>query len=340
MPSSTSSSDTLPRLRWRWVWLLAILIAASIVVAVEWHWRGLGYRPNIRDSSQLWSLQRDRVYASKKIPLVLLGASRIEFGVDTKLLARMLPKYLPIMLAQNAHYPLAALRDLARDADFHGVVICDIESNGLTETYRDMQQPLVDYYHTQWSPSWHLHRLLLTLWQKYAVVADPQLGVVATLLRLINAQAPPQQEYFRFHADRSGDIDYSKTDVAAARRHFDDMVTQGKVPHALASADAWVAGLAPVYAWAQQIRARGGEVIFYRSPTSGVLPKAEAIMYPPDQYWNRFVAMSPAPVVDAAAIPTLSAFKQPDDSHLDFRDKPAYTRALVDVLVARGLVKH
>ncbi|HET8942688.1 MAG TPA: hypothetical protein VFN13_11960 [Rudaea sp.] len=328
------------RQRWCRVWLPALLIVAVIVVGAELHWRALGYHPNIRDSSQLWSIQRDRVYATTKTPLVLLGASRIEFGVDTGLLARLLPKYLPVMLAQNAHYPLAVLRDLANDTDFHGVVICDIESNGLTLAYRGMQQPLVDYYHTQWSPSWHLHRLLLTLWQKHAVVADPQLGVAATLLRLIDGHAPPRQDYFRFYADRSGDIDYSQTDVAAARRHFDDMVAKGTVPHALVSADVWLEDLAPVFAWTRRIRARGGEVIFYRSPTSGVLPKAEAIMYPPEQYWNRFVAMSPAPVVDAAAITQLSAFKQPDDSHLDFRDKPAYTRALVDVLVTRGLVKR
>ncbi|MEO8803618.1 MAG: hypothetical protein ABI304_00365 [Rudaea sp.] len=326
------------RQRWRWVWPLAVLIAAAIVVVVEFHWRTLGYQPNIRDSSQLWSIQRDRVYSTNKTPLVLLGASRIEFGIDTKLLAKLLPNYQPVMLAQNAHYPLAVLRDLADDADFRGVVICDIESNGLAETYRDMQQPLVDYYHKQWSPSWHLHRLLLTLWQKHAVVADPQLGVVETVLRLIAGRAPPRPDYVRFFADRSGDIDYTQTDVAAARRHFDELVTKGQVPHAVATPDRWFAGLAPVYAWAQRIQARGGEVIFYRSPTSGILPKAEAIMYPPAQYWDRFTATVPAPVVDAAVIPQLSAFKEPDDSHLDYRDKPAYTRALVDVLISRGLV--
>ncbi|MGA9333788.1 MAG: hypothetical protein WBV39_05870 [Rudaea sp.] len=327
------------RQRWHWVWPLAALIAAAIVVAAECHWRASAYRPNIRDSAQLWSMQRDRVDSTNTTALVLLGASRIEFGIDTKLLARLLPNYRPIMLAQNANYPLAVLRDLANDSNFRGVVVCDIESNGLTEIYRDMQQPLVDYYHKQWSPSWHLHRLLLTLWQKHAVVADPQLGVVETVLRIIDGHAPPRPDYVRFYADRSGDIDYTRTDVAAARRHFDELLSKDQVPPALAAPDKWLAGLAPVYAWVKRIKARGGEVIFYRSPTSGVLPQIEAIMYPPAQYWDRFIATVPAPVVDAASIPQLSVFNEPDDSHLDFRDKPAYTRALVDVLIARGLVK-
>lgn len=338
MHSAAGNSPS--RRHWAVIWIGALLVAGTLVMLVEWHWRALGYRPNIRDSAQLWSIQRDRVYAHGRTPLVLLGASRIEFGVDMKLLAQLLPRYRPVMLAQNAHYPLAVLRDLADDASFHGVVLCDIESNGLNAAYYDSQQPLVDYYHRQWSPSWHVHRILLTVWQRHAVVADPDLGAVAWLRRLIDGSPPPRPDYFRFHADRSGDIDYRQTDAAAARRHFDELVASGRVPRALSQPAAWLQGLAPVYDWVRRIQRRGGTVIFYRSPISGVLPEAEETMYPARLYWNRFVATVPAPVVDALAVPSLHAFKEPDDSHLDYRDKPAYTRALVDVLVARGLVRR
>jgi hypothetical protein len=195
--------------RWALAWLIAIVLAVGIVAAIELHWRALGYRPNVRDSAQLWSIERDRAYASDKTPLLLLGASRIEFAIDMRLLAELLPKYQPVMLAQNAHYPLATLRDLAADERFHGVVLCDIEAGGLYAMYTDMQQPLVDYYHRQWAPSWHLHRLLLTHWQHRMAIADPDLGLVASVLRLIDGSAPPRPDYFRFHPDRSGDIDYS-----------------------------------------------------------------------------------------------------------------------------------
>jgi len=322
------------------VWLSALVCATIIVAGFEYHWRAAGYQPNIRDSAQLWSIQRDRVYSGRRIPLVLLGASRIEFGVDMKELASLLPRYKPVMLAQNAHYPLAVLRDLANDEQFHGVVLCDIESNGLNRIYFDHQQALVDYYHTQWSPSWHVHRLLLTLWQEHAVVADPDLGIVATLSRLISGKRPPPPDYFHFYANRSGDIDFRKTDPSAARRHFDELVQRDKVPKAMSQPAEWFHGLSVVYGWVRKIQARGGKVIFYRSPISGILPKAEAIMYPPAKYWDRFVVTSPAPVIDAERIPQLDAFEEPDDSHLDYRDKPAYTRTLVDVLVSRGLLKR
>jgi len=348
MPLSISSSNTAgfdtaraPRWRWTTAWLLALVIATAIVGTAEFHWRDLGYRPNIRDSTELWSIQRDRIYTAKKIPLVLLGASRIEFGVDMKLLKALLPRYQPVMLAQNAHYPLATLRDLAADERFHGVILCDIESSGLYKIYSDMQQPLVDYYHRQWSPSWHMHRLLLTAWQAHFDVANPQFAMVATALRWIDGAPPPQRDYFRFYADRSGDIDYTQVDAAAARRHFDQLVAAGQGTHALIAPDIWFADLHEVYNWTNTINARGGKVIFYQSPIAGALHDADAIAHPRTLYWDRFAANAPpAAVLNAADDSRLRAFPLPDDSHLDFHDKPGYTQALVDALVERGLIER
>jgi len=330
----------MPRLHWLIVWSLAIACAAALVGAAEWHWRALGQRPNIRDSAQLWAIQRDRVYATDKIPLAILGASRIEFGIDIKLLKELLPQYRPLMLAQNAHYPLAVLRDLAEDERFHGVVLCDLESSGLYKMYTEMQQPLVYYRRRQWSPSWRVHRLLLNVWQAYAVVANPDLGVVAAMRRALGDPTTPQPDYFRFYTDRSGDIDFTRTDLAAARRHFSELAADPKHLRALVEPEQCYADLADVYGWTRRIQARGGEVIFYQSPTGKALHAAELQIHPPELYWQRFAANSSAPVIDAADVPSLRALNEPDESHLDFRDKPAYTRALVDTLVERGLLKR
>ena len=113
MPSFISSSDRTRHLAI--MWTICVIVAVAIVGGVELYWRHNEYVPNVRDSSQLWSMQRDRVYDTRKIPLVLLGASRIEFDIDMKEMQGLLPRYQPIMLAQNAHYPLAVLRDLADD---------------------------------------------------------------------------------------------------------------------------------------------------------------------------------------------------------------------------------
>ncbi|MEP6483391.1 MAG: hypothetical protein ABJB01_03000 [Rudaea sp.] len=334
MPSSISSSDAHER-RWWPTWLGCVIVAAGIVIGAEWYWRHAGYVPNVRDSPQLWSIQRDRVDRTRKIPLALLGASRIEFGIDMKLLRQLLPNYEPIMLAQNGRYPLAVLRDLADDENFRGTVLCDIEPTGLYKKYTDVQQPLVDYYRRQWSPSWHVHRLLLNAWQKHADVANSDFSVAAALVRLIAGDPPLRPDYFRFRTDRSGDIDYTRTDVEAAKNHFRELINRRGNLHADVEPDQWLADLEPVIEWTRRIEARGGHVIFYQSPTSGQVRVAEHVIHPPELYWNRFADRVPA-ALDGLANPALSAFVEPDDSHLDFRDKPAYTRALVDELVQRG----
>ncbi|MEO7199256.1 MAG: hypothetical protein ABIY56_03470 [Dokdonella sp.] len=338
MPSSTSSSS--PR-RWKGVWLVTLLVALGVCGGVEYHWRSLGYVAAVIDSKLLWSEQRERVYArDSRTPLVILGASRIEFSIDMPLLQEALPKYTPVMLAINGHYPLAALRDLAADGNFHGVILCDIDSRGLTAAYRDMQQPYVDYFHQRWTPSWRLHRGALTWWQHTAVIANPDFGVLPSALRWLDGHPDPWKSYVRFRADRSGDADYSKVDIAPLTKIFADNFQRRLQSDPAPPAQRWLAQLTDVQGWVGQIQARGGEVIFYNTPTAGELRQHADAAYPKDQYWDRFASMIGAPTLDYTEVSALEAIPLPDGSHLDYRDKPAYTQALVDALVQRGWLQR
>lgn len=340
MRSSTSSSDAPAGRRWLGTWLLAILLAVAVCAGVEAHWRALDYRPSILDSRQLWAQQRERVDRGRGIALALLGASRTEFGIDPKRLRQRLPKYRPVMLAVDAHYPLATLRDLASDVDFHGVVLCDLDAVGYLRAYWDMQQPYVDYFHRQWTPSWNLHRRLLTDWQRIAVIANPAFGWKASLIHALDG-GRPFHDYIRYYANRSGDIDYSLTDPESSKRHFAEAL-EGNIaalpPH---DPQRWLDDLAPVHTWIAAIAARGGSVIFYSSPVSGQEREALQRVFPRAQYWDRLVAAFPeAHFLDALDVPALSRFPLPDDSHLDYRDKPAYTDALAQTLLEHGYLSR
>lgn len=334
MLSSTSSSDGRS---WLATWAAVLVVVAFALFVVERYWRARGYTPTVLDSLQLWSIQRERVYGDSPRPLVLLGASRIEYGVDLKTLRDELPHYKPVMLAVNGLYPLSVLRDLAEDQDFRGVVLCDVESNSFIRDYFFLQQAYPDYYHQRWTPSWHLHRAILSAWQSTALIANPEYGVLASLKRHLGGGAP-FRNYVDYHSNRGGDIDYTKTDPEATKKHFAATV-EGNIArlpkHDPAS---WLSGIAPVYEWVRAIQARGGTVIFYESPTQGLTREINDRLYPREQYWNQFVATSPAPVISANAEPSLADTPLPDDSHIDFREKAAYTRRLVQVLVERGLL--
>lgn len=336
MPSSISSSDSGQGRRWLTAWIVAIVLAVAICAGVEAHWRALDYRPNILDSRQLWSQQRERVDRGTGIALALLGASRTEFGIDPKRLRERLPSYRPVMLAVDAHYPLATLRDLATDEEFRGVVLCDLDAVGYLRAYWDMQQPYVDYFHKQWTPSWNLHRHLLTDWQRTAVIANPAFGWKASLMHAFDG-GQPFHDYIRYYANRSGDIDYRQTDPESTKRHF-AATMEGNIarlpPH---DPQRWLADLAPLHAWIAAIDARGGSVIFYQSPIGGLQRDAMRSVFPPAEYWDRLITAFPeAHFLDADDVPELAAFRLPDDSHMDYRDKPAYTDALAATLIERG----
>jgi hypothetical protein len=337
--ASSRPDDTIaPGRRWLTAWLAAIALTAAICGGVEMHWRALGYRPNVLDSRQLWAQQRERVDRGSGIALALLGASRTEFGIDPKRLRERLPKYRPVMLAVDAHYPLATLRDLAADEGFRGVVLCDLDAVGYLRAFQDMQQPYVDYFRKQWTPSWNLHRHLLTDWQRFAVIANPAFGWKAGLAHALDG-GQPFRDYIRYYANRSGDIDYRQTDPESSKRHFAEAM-EGNIAH-LPPHDPqrWLADLQPMHAWIAAITARGGSVIFYSSPVSGLQRDALQRVFPPAEYRDRLVAAFPeAHFLDALDVPALSRFDLPDDSHLDYRDKPAYTDALAETLLARGWV--
>ena len=344
MLSSTSSSDSASAesgggKRWLIAWLIALSLVVTTLGVVEHHWRGRDYRPTILDSTLLWSMQRDRVYAQSPIPLLLLGASRIEFGIDMNVMRELLPRYLPVMLAVNAHYPLATLRDLAEDENFRGVILCDVDSVGLLREYNEMQREYVQYFHRQWTPSWHLHRALLNHWQAHALIADPAFNIVATARRWLDKTGEPFHNYVDFHTDRSGDLDFSRTDAEAIKHHFLDTLDGNLAGMPKRSAEEWLADLAPVGVWAKRIEARGGRVIFFQSPVHGVQQTAIDRALPRVLYWDRF-ASTVSIALSGVDEPSLNAFPLPDDSHLDYHDKPAYTRALVDVLVAHGWLQR
>lgn len=339
MHSSTSSSRSIRH--WGWVCLFCTLVTATVCGSIETYWRTRGYVPGVIDSKLLWAEQRDRVYTrGSRTPFVILGASRIEFGIDMDALKDALPRYRPVMLAINGHYPLAALRDLAEDENFNGLVLCDIDARGFSAVYRDMQQPYVDYYHQRWTPSWSVHRRVLSHWQSTAVIANPDFGLLPNLLRWTGGGGEPWRSNVHFYRNRSGDADFRQIDTAVLTKAFADGFKSGMQKDPAPTPEHWLVELSDVRRWVEQIKERGGEVIFYDTPTSGKLREYADEAFPKSLYWDQFSALIHAPTLSYTEVPALENTPLADGSHLDFRNKFEYTHALVNVLVDRGWVQR
>ena len=140
---------------WGRTWILAVLLVAAALGGLEGLWRGLGHRPSVVDDRDLWAIQRAEVYGPS---LVLVGDSRMQCDVNLDVLRRRLPNYRVVQLAVNGLYPMATLRDLAEDEQFTGVVVCAATAEGFARRRRDRQQPYVDHFHEQLSPSGGVER--------------------------------------------------------------------------------------------------------------------------------------------------------------------------------------
>lgn len=324
--------------RWLLTWLLAAAITVTGWLAFETYWRGQGYRPTVMDSMDLWSLYRARaVKAAPPLRIALLGASRIQYGLSPSVFRDEARNTDPIMLAVNGHYPLAALRDLAMDEKFKGVVIVGIDSRGMDKRVWEMQEKHVQHYRHDWSPSREVHRRLLTYVQQRAIVGRPDFAAVTLIKRLFDHHGPPYKEYVTFERDRAGGTDYRKSDIAAIRNARVADLRKYYPLYTPPTTEPWLLEMREVVRWVEKINARGGKVVIYREPVSGEHIELDEANFPRALYWDKLVAIMPALMIDFRDYPELN-IDTPDTSHIDIKDIDRHTRGLVRVLKLKGIL--
>jgi hypothetical protein len=323
---------------WLKAWIAALLACALVAGGYEWLLRSRGYAPTVQDDMDLWSIQYDRLKLSPDA-IALLGASRIAFGVDPTLLSRELGGRPVAMLAVNGRYPLGALRALADDQHFKGLVIVGIDARGMQRKHWDMQQEYLDHYRRRWTLARRIHRLLLTRVQEHLVLARSSFSLVNIVERMIAGVGMPLNEHVVVHADRVGLVDYRHPDLAwtHAKRVID--LTEYYRDHPPEPAESWLSDLAIVSGWIKRIEDRGGQVVFFREPASGESLELDEANFPRSRYWDAYARTSPAALIDFRDVPELTTFELPDTSHIDGTDVPRFTIALANALKRRGLAR-
>ena len=123
MPSSTSNfKRVIPARPWRGIMVSVVMILLVAMAAWEIHVRSIGYGPTLNDSEDLWAMVRRKVEPES---IVIIGDSRAIFDLDLDELEHGLGKR-PIQLAQPGSCAYPVLHDFAKDARFHGTIICSI----------------------------------------------------------------------------------------------------------------------------------------------------------------------------------------------------------------------
>lgn len=340
MPSSTSSSDQrLPAGPWGATWALALLVVAGSLVAIEGYWRWSGHAPSTVDDKDLWCVSREALARAGGRAIVFLGNSRTQLGIDTRAVADEAKGYRVFQLAIDGSYPIAALRDLAEDDAFSGVVVCDFWPAILVEENLESQADYVRYYRNEWNLTKKVDRTLRTGAQELMVLVSPHLNPI-NVARSVLGGRPIEPMYVRTYPDRSRAADYSSTDLEARRRGTADKMRELYERWGVIGPEEW--RIAPVREMVRRIEARGGRVVFLRYPTTGEVKALDERFYPREAFVDVFArditATTHAVVIHFEDVPEMARLDCPDGSHLDRRDSADFSRALVRELARRGVL--
>ncbi|WP_205341814.1 hypothetical protein [Denitrificimonas caeni] len=334
----TSNSSHWLNKNWLLIYIFSLFFSVLVLIGYERYFRSMGYSASVVDTKDLWALQRSKVYQSKKKPLVFLGASRTLFGIDMKWIKNNMQEYYPVMLAINGHYPMMALKDLAKDTSFNGVIIVDIDSRGLSEPNHFMQQYYVDHYHDVFTPNKYIHQTILSHLQNKLIFTNPEFGILSLINRSLSDQGLPNKPNANMQPNRNSKLDLLVVDSTALANNFYNILSQDLIDNPAPTPEQWLSDLRPVKRWVEDIKARGGDVIFYNPPVYGRQITLSNKGYPRHLYWDAFISKMDIKGVLSEDIPGMEKFVLPDESHIDYRDKKRYTKLLFDNLKKENLL--
>ena len=338
MPSFTSSSDrTDKRTNWWLTWAVCFLVSAAFFISYERFLKQQGFKASITDNKRLWSWYRAQ--ASNGNPkLVLLGASRSQLNISVPYLKQQLKNHDVLQLSVNAQYPMATLKSLADDHTFSGTVLLSLNAQALEQRYLGMQQGHNDFYHKDASFNQSLNAYLVAQLQSQWRFLHPSLGLQKIITFYQQHRRWPEPPYTTAHVDRSISADYAMTNIKHLQKHFYKQKLDNYQTDTPTAPNLWHQNAELLQNYAAAIAKRGGTVIVVRFPTDKGHWQLDEQFYPRQKYWDKIGGQNGLHVIHFNDIDGMKAFDLPDSSHLDFRQKNAFTEVLLNHLIKHNVI--
>lgn len=324
MRSSTSSSrfsGALAEL------VVAVVVATTLIAAWEVFVRRGGISETaVHDSAELWANERARASALGSDALILVGASRMQMGVDLNVLAEE-TGLVPVQLAIAAEPFLPVLENLAQDKSITGTVM-------LSFTMQDWLPRTTDTRAERWVRRYEDQRLGKTVvfYEPFEVwlrqLGERTFAFLATKAKpqqLIQARL--QRNYVRTLPNRSQLADYSRVDRERAYQRRVELLIDGR-PVELMEVPDFEPRLQSLLKSLRRIEERGGRVILVRFPSARQVEQIDETRYPKEKYWDRVASATGAETLHYAEQESLQGYNLPDGVHIDAADQADFTRAL------------
>jgi hypothetical protein len=329
IPSRCDPLSEVPQIGWARVVGLALALIACVIAGLESYWRVQGFQPSVADSPGLWYFWRQQVYRRDGKVIVLTGTSRVCACVSLATMREYLPDYEIVQLGIPGDGScIGLLQDLVDDPEFRGIVICELDTPLLERArwdghrdFRTYRPPTAEALIECVVKAWFEDRLVCT---------SEQLALrklVAKLLLRTSRSLRPSRSRRTF-----------RRELHYAIRNAAEISLQGAddadvyVPEEPTVWHDFANDMHDMNRMVQRLHSRGGEVVFLRAPSTGAEWKREQVLNATLARWDCFARESVALCIHFRDVPEMLNLSCADGSHLDYRDAPQFTRALVSRL--------
>jgi hypothetical protein len=328
--------------------ILAVVIAFIAILSWEIHLRHTGMILSYDDNEALWADKRARVYEPGDKAIVFIGSSRIKYDLDI-LTFQEITGIQAIQLANVGSSPRAVLKDLADDKNFKGNLVVDVTEGVFfaeVATYDWRTNKKIAYYKGRTPTQRFSFQVNHALESKFVFLDQDNFSINAMLdnLHLL----PPRPGVFpgiyfpigftlvNYHRQSFMTPDFvadtnQQNVVKGVWAYGFKLRGENKL-----DPDKLDAIFNSVKMDVDKIKARGGQVLFVRTPSSGFYREMELKGYPRAEYWDRLLALTGCKGIYFKDYPATANFVCPEWSHLSPADAVSYTKAFITELSEIG----
>jgi len=329
--------------------ILTLSILLVTLVSWEFYLRSKGFDTSYYDDPSLWAHTRDMVYEPADKATVFIGSSRIKFDLDIDTWQNITGDHA-IQLACVGSTPVPLLEDLANDKNFKGKLIVDVtEGLFFSSSPQNSRRPNENMkYYKERTPaqraSFHINHLL----ESKFVFLDKEWNSLNVLLDHLHI--PGREGVYEFPGFPSdfGRVKFNRqeymTEKFAADTNLQNKVKDIWNTFRIMSKDPPASGskldsmFNRVKNAVDKIKARGGQILFVRTPSSGPFLAGEKMGYPREKYWDRLLTFTNCPGIHYEDYPAIAHFECPEWSHLSPHDVIVFTKEFIKILQEKGWV--
>jgi hypothetical protein len=326
----------IPPQPWRAMFVSAVVLALLALGVWEWRMRALQLVPgDLGDYPSAWAEQRRRV-DTEPVPVAIVGDSRILFDTDLDRF-EALTGVRPLQLAFVGTNARFLLENLADDADFKGLLIVGISENGYFRDVAGFGADAIKRYAYE-SPSQRSGQWLHAALSQVFGFLDEDYRLSKLVQRLDDGwRADAKGRYFSvwkvltMHGARDIKL-WSRIEEPGKLQDHARAVWLGGPPQKPLTEATITDTQTKTRDAVAKIRARGGEVVFLRPPSSGPLHVLQNQRIPRALGWDPLLRAANVQGVHFEDNPAMRGLNLPEYSHLSPACASVYTDAYVRAL--------